>query len=109
MMIFTNKKAQAKFLVFIILILTLIVICIPYSCQIQTYRYNYEAGKLKEEILGLKCYNSDKLTQEYFDENCKGLIDQYNEIVKKWSELSCVDYEVSELTEYNLGELKELP
>ncbi len=63
---------------------------ILFECQFQTYIYKMKTDELNQKIDELGCYEDENINSTYHDVACPSLIEQHNEVVASWQELSCV-------------------
>ncbi len=91
------KKLIINTILFALIATILFSLYPEFDCRFQTRDYFKQTTELKQKINDRFCYDNPSMTQQYFDENCRDLINEHNSIIEKWASLSCVDIDIKSL------------
>lgn len=86
-----QKKGKLKILGFVFILVAAMIMYPFFQCQLKTREYFKLTEELKEKAFSIGCYNNDNINYTYFEENCKPIVDEHNNLIREWAELFCVD------------------
>jgi len=70
--------------------IALIIVASFFNCKLQTYWLDYKTTHLRAQLEKMGCH-AEGVTDEVFLTQCNAVIQEHNDYVKHWLDLSCVD------------------